>query len=88
MDVFVGVELGVAIALLVAIVYELRALRRAFDSLRVMASDAIGIPAAPDLIERTVSHDAGTVAIPSTLADLLHDYDEEQEPEEQEAEPE
>jgi hypothetical protein len=77
MEAVVIVALGVQIALLAAVVYEIRALRKAFDALRVMASDAIGVPTPVDIIERTVHPEQGTVSIPSMLSDLQAGYDDE-----------
>jgi hypothetical protein len=78
MEAFVAIALAVVVACLIAVLLELRELRKAFDSLRMMAADAVGIPPGPDLIERTVAHDAGTVNVPTTLSDILSDYEEDQ----------
>jgi hypothetical protein len=61
---------ALVVALLVAIVLELREARKSFDSLRSILADAVGIPL-PDLIESRTP-EPGTVTIPQQLRDLLH----------------
>lgn len=81
MESVVVVGLGAIVALLVAIVMELRTLSKALDHLRVMVTDAIGISPPVDLMERAVDPTAGTVSIPTTLTDLQSDADADYEEE-------
>jgi hypothetical protein len=71
------VAAGVVIALLVAAVLELKALRVSIDACRQMVSDAVGIPQA-DLIDIRTSQ-PGSVEIPRAYQELVANDDEREE---------